>query len=188
MRGGGTARIEAPFFRPEADAGNPQRQNLALLARRQLTAQPLEMALGRELAIGRFCVEVGQNARKLLQRLIRINDLGRFGIERNGANVGREHLSVTVENIRTRSEKIVRRHDAGNRLRLCHAVFDQTPPDDEIGDGEAKENDSDTALGLRTRTLERAFETRLAVPGPARTARCRRKMRLALDVHDAGQK
>ncbi len=99
MRGRRATRIETALFGPETDAGNAERQDLALLFRGQLAAQPLETRIRGQLRIGAFDVEVVQNRRQLLDHFVGVDDLVGLGKQRNRADVGRQNRAVAVDEV-----------------------------------------------------------------------------------------
>src|SRR5690606_24692725 len=82
MRGGLAAGIEAALLCAEAETGYAERQDLALLARRKLAAQPDEAGIGAQPVIGLLVIEIRQHPPQLLDRLIHIDDATWLGKER----------------------------------------------------------------------------------------------------------
>ena len=57
-------------------------------------------------------IEIGQVGGQKLDRLVDVDQPARFGVERGHAHVGRQHLAVAVENVRTRRRDGVAGTDA----------------------------------------------------------------------------
>jgi hypothetical protein len=93
-------------------------------------------------------------------RLVRIDDLVRLGIERNSADVGGEDFAVAVDDIGARGHQVVGRADRGDAFRRGHAILHEAPADDRIDHAEAADDDGDAAAGLRARALARALRRR----------------------------
>ena len=187
VRGSRPTRIEAALFRAEADAGNAEREDLALLLRCQLTAQPLEARIGRQLAIGILDVQILEHRGQPLDGFIGIDDLVRLGKQRDRANVSRQDLTVAIKNIRARRHEAVGGQNAGNGFRLGMTILDEAAADDRIGDTERGEHQPDAGLCHFRLALARSLEGRTIYHGTA-ALHVGREMRLALQQHDSREK
>ena len=185
MRSGRPAGIKAALFRAEADAWNAERQNLALLLRRQLAAQPLEARIGGKLLIGAALVEIRQNRPQLLDSLIDIDDAMRFGEKRDGANIGGQNLAIAVEKIGAGRHQAVGGCDARYRFLLGHAILHKTPANDGVKGDETENDQADAAFRLGGALLAGALKGRMIGVDAGGAGG---KMSLALQNHDAGEK
>ena len=178
---GRTTGIEAALFGTETDAGNTEREDLALLLGRQLATQPLEARGRGELAINRAHIEIGQHGHEPLDGLVGINDLVGLGIERNRADVGGKHFAVAVDEIRTRGHQLVGGADGGNGLFALHPVLNKPRADDGVEHAETENCDQDAAARLltigRALALEFDMAARLGFAAQGKQAQSGRECR-----------
>ena len=65
----------------------------------QLTLQPDEPRAALQLVVGLLIVEVGQDRRNLLERLISVHDAARLRKERGRFDIRCEHFAVAVNDV-----------------------------------------------------------------------------------------
>src|SRR3974390_1275638 len=102
VRRNGAVRVDALVFGEEADAGNAEPVHFLLLLGRDLALEPDETTLRRQPVAHFLRVEIWQGGGEQFDRLVRIDQLARFGEQRGRFDVGRENLAVAVENVRPR--------------------------------------------------------------------------------------
>ena len=95
----GAVRIDALVLGEEADAGNAEPVNLALLLGRDLALEPDEAALGGEPLAQFLGVEIGQLGGELLFRVVDVDQLARLGEQRRRLHVGGEDGAVAVDDV-----------------------------------------------------------------------------------------
>ena len=99
VAGGGAHRIDAPVFLDEAEARLTKLVDLGLLHRSKLALDgDVSLSLLQLLAqLSR--VDVGQNARHLLDQLVTIDDLRRIGVEGGALDIGGKQPAVAIEDV-----------------------------------------------------------------------------------------
>src|SRR5690606_37593765 len=155
MGGSGTARIEAALLGAETKAWHAKRQNVCLLARRELAAQPDKACIAVELAVGLSIIEVRQDRLELLDRLINVDDAARLGEEGGGLDISRQNLPVTIEDVRTRGGGTALRQ-VDDRL-FNHAEMHKTGTNGAIDGEDHTHGHEDAAARTRAAALGRAL-------------------------------
>ncbi|MCY1297643.1 hypothetical protein D9M70_470940 [compost metagenome] len=150
MRGRRSARIKAPLFRPEADAGNAECQYVRLLSRRELSPQPLEGGAGSKLPVRIAPIEIGNDGRELLDDFVRIDDLSRLGIERHHVDVGRQQFPMPIDDVRAGGHSVAGVVDPRRLDRSFQSVLDQSPHDHQKDQGKAGDDDAKPLPCLRS--------------------------------------
>ena len=148
MRGDRPVGIDALVLLHEADARQAKVINSLLLRRSDGAFDPDE-ALVRAEPLGQLAdAEIGKDRGKLVDRLIAVDDPARLGEDRCHLDVGREHGTIAIENVRPRRGDRI----GGSLMRLpqfwMHREIDELAADDAIDERKAKRDEPDAPCAL----------------------------------------
>src|SRR5262245_32059114 len=134
MTCGRSHRIDAAIFVDEADAGESELVNLALLLRRKLALDadeaPALLDARAEIAL----VDVGEDARNLFSELVRVDHAIGVGEKSRTLDVGREQPAAAIEDIGTMD----RRGDVEDPARAGSGCGEAERDEPHCDQGESK--------------------------------------------------
>ena len=158
-----TVRIDALVLGQEADAGNAETVNLALLLGRNLALEPDEAAIRRQSLAQFLGVEIGQCGGELLLGVVDVDELARLGIERGRLDVGGEDGAVAVENVGPRGgDRVLADGVAVAVLVALDGEGDEAQRDHAVDAGEGEDGEAEPRLGLHLAVDVAAVEQRSA--------------------------
>ena len=96
--------------------------------------------------VGLLVVDLGKHGRQFLDRLVSVDDAARFGKQRRGLDVGRQHLAVAVDDVRPGSGHPALR--AARHVGILQAEIDQSAGNRRIDGEEHRHGHDDAGLGL----------------------------------------
>ena len=101
MRDLGRVRIDPLVLGQETDTGNAEPMNFDLLLGRDFATKPDEPALRGEPLAQLGCVLIGQHRGQQFDRFVDVDDPMRLAEQRGRSHVGRQHLTVAVDDVGT---------------------------------------------------------------------------------------
>ncbi len=149
VAGGGAGRIDAAILLDEAETGQPELVDLALLLRRQLALDAHEAAALPQPGAEILGIDVGQHAGDLLGQFVDVDHPRRIGIERRALDVGGEQSPVAIENVGT----VDRRGDvveaAGALAGVGEAKRDQAAADQDEAERKGETGEPEPVAAAR---------------------------------------
>ncbi|MNL33804.1 hypothetical protein D3C87_1557340 [compost metagenome] len=160
MGGERTVRVDATLFPLEADRRNAGVPECLLFNRRHPALDPGEGRLAFQALVQLAGIEIGENGRQLLHRLVDVDNEAGLGIDAGTRHVDCQQIAVTIKDRRP-ADRGTLRHIAGG-LDLGRAELDQAPEhrqehDDKDGD---QKKDALAAIGARLNTLSHISRAR----------------------------
>ncbi len=140
VRGSRAGRIEAFAFLAEIDARKTERQNVGLLARRDLALDPAETRTAGQVPHGAFVIEVRQHAVQGIERLVGALDPLGLGEKRFHANIESKHFSVPVQNAWPGGSQL---HVGGGVRARTVGRHGAEPYEPSLNDGEGRHDGAD---------------------------------------------
>ena len=142
-------RIDAAIFVDEAEARQAKFVDFLLLLRRQFAFDAHKSAPGEDPLAKLSGVEVGEDARHLLDEFIHVDDLGGIGVEGGALDVGRQQPATPVKNIGAVNRRGDVAQAAGDQFFLGEAERDKPAANQHEGYGERKAGEAEAITAAR---------------------------------------
>ena len=167
----GAVGIDALVLGQKPNPRKAEPVDLLALLGRDLALEPHEAALGGEPLAQLLGVDIGHDRGKELGGLVDVDDAMRLGKQGGRAHVGRQDLSVAVEDIGPRGGHRIGAHGAACQVTVGQGRKQHEPGgNDRVADGKDQNGKSDARARLDGAVDVAAIEQRVHQPSAPRLA------------------